>query len=748
MGSYEKDYIEELEYLKKTLEFLKNEMDRSNEILSSRMRDLIDSRTDMWEQSAHYTDDFEKLTDMNQHLNEVSNQAIIYSNAKRRVEKYRKVFSSPYFSRFDFVEDGLKESDKIYIGLINIMDEKTYGVLVYDWRSPISSMFYRCEPGRASFLAPSGEIAGEVTVKRQYKIKDSELKYFFDCSIRITDEVLQEVLSRNSSPKMRNIVETIQKEQDVIIRDLDNELLIVQGVAGSGKTSVALHRIAFLLYEGLGSNYQSNNIIIISPNNIFSSYISNVLPELGEENVEETTFDEIASRLINDRLLLETRSSQIEKLILCQDTKEGILKKQSIGFKGSGGFVEIIDRLIKYYGRHMIEFQDIYFDGKVIEKKEILRNFFLNDKLKTPMAKRLKRIEGMILDKIHPLQRKRLLKIEEIVRKDKSHEFDGKVFSRFLSIKMAGVFLKRIQRFTQIDYLEVYKTLFNDKELFYKLSQGIKLPCDIEDIIMRTREYLDKGMAEYEDCAPLMYLKLKLEGNSIFSDIRQVVIDEAQDYYPLQYEVFKLLYKDARYTILGDIHQSLDKTADKSVYDTAEKILNKKRSIKISLNKSYRSCCEINAFTRRLLKGECDVISFDRHGMEPSLIYEESRELIDQSIARDIENFYTQGFESIAVICKTQQEADTAWERLRESVNISLVSSTGTNIEKGIHIIPSCLAKGLEFDVVLIYDGSDSNYKTELDRRLLYVACTRALHRLAVYHTGSLSPFIARALQK
>lgn len=740
MGDYQEQLREERDYLEKTLSFLKKEIESMLSSVSQQKSGLTALRKDMWENTVHFANDFARLTEITHYLAELDSQTANYGNTLKRLEKYRKMLLSPYFGRFDFLEDGLADTEKIYIGLHNLVDSKTGDFYVYDWRAPVSSIFYRFEPGRASYQAPVGTISGEVTLKRQYKIQDAQLRYFFDCRVGINDEILQEVLRGKASAKMRYIVETIQKEQDVIIRDTDNELLIVQGVAGSGKTSVALHRIAFLLYNGLNSNLSSNNILILSPNSIFSKYISSVLPELGEENTVQTTFEDIARKLLDGRLKTETRNQQLEFVVSSQDQAD--LRMRDIRFKGSGEFVRILDRLISYYESSMISFEDIYFDGKILMTRQQIKNIFLKNRSFMPMAKRLKRIENIILERVQPLRKKRLEKIEKYVAQTDGHELEIKSFSRLLSIKKSRSFVDRIRRFTEVDYLSLYKTLFSNDELFARLAQGLRLPENIGEIIALTRKNLAGGLAFYEDCAPLLYLKLKLEGCTAFSEIRQVVIDEAQDYDLVQYEIFKFLFKDARYTVLGDVHQAIDKDVSLALYDKIIEILDKRKSVKIFLNKGYRSSYEINGFSQRILGVKRDFVSFERHETEPLVISKDTLDKHDDAIAREIADAAGRGHESVAVICKTAAEAEKLHARLKDRVNIKLVCSGGDEIEKGALVIPSYLAKGLEFDAVLASDVSAGNYSSELDRKLLYVTCTRALHRLALFHTGEKSPLL------
>jgi DNA helicase-2/ATP-dependent DNA helicase PcrA len=284
--------------------------------------------------------------------------------------------------------------------------------------------------------------------------------------------------------------------------------------------------------------------------------------------------------------------------------------------------------------------------------------------------------------------------------------------------------------------------LFNEKALFFKLSRGLTLPGNIEQILEATARRLKSGDISHEDSTPLLYLKLRLEGSDQFSHIRQVVIDEVQDYLPLHYEVFNLLFKGANYTVLGDISQSVETAADISFYDEVEKTLGRKRSIKFVLSKSFRSSFEISSFAKKIAGGNPDVIPFERHEAEPAVICGDTQEDLDRAIAGDAGFFLEQGYESVAIICKTAAEAQKLYAGLKDSTWARLVSSGDEEMERGIAVIPSYIAKGLEFDVVLVYNVSAENYSTDFDARLLYIACTRALHRLKLYYCGEKSPLL------
>lgn len=736
------NFSEEKAYLNKVLEVLKNVIEIEETNFSKRKTSLIQVGKDMWENSVHFSNDFEKMAEVTQHLSNVANETAIYRNTRRSMERYKRITGSPYFGRFDFAEDGSTDLEKVYIGLCNVADPKTAGIYVYDWRAPISSVYYRHELGKARYLAPYGEITGEVTLKRQYKIIDSELKYFFDSSVTITDEILQEVLRNNSSPKMRNIVETIQKEQDVIIRDRESELLIVQGVAGSGKTSVAMHRVAFLLYQGMEEKLQANNIMIISPNSIFSKYISNVLPGMGEENAEQTSVEEIFDMCFKGMVRIESRNERLEKVIGGTGGDESLLIRRNMEFKGSRVFVEILDRLLHYFEHRLLRFEDVYCNGVCIENRHLLKSSFLDNKIRMPAAKRLKRIEDKILERVHPVQKQRLKAIENIVQKMGGHEFEIKSFSRLLSMRETQRFLERLRKFTRVGSFDIYKMLFKSRALFYRLAKGLQLPADIERIISYTAEILAKDKLPYEDAIALLHLKQRLEGNDSFKDIRQVVVDEAQDYYPIHYELFKGLFGNASYTVMGDVCQTVEKDVGYNLYNDIADILDKRKTVRLFLNKSYRASYEINLFSRRFSTVKQDFESFVRHETKPEIIVENNQEALEKSVVEGILKYFSQGFETVAVLCKTARQAEALYYAVKGRIDIKLIGGQNQEIERGAMIMPVYMAKGLEFDAVLVYGADEKNYSGDLDRKILYIACTRALHRLSLYCAGEKSRFL------
>jgi len=743
MSEYKEKFIKESDYLNNIISLIEYKLELETNSLEDKKVDLIAARKDMWENTTHSSTDFDKVSDANQYLSALQAQTLSYGGTAKLVARYEKMLSNPYFARIDFTEDSYDDVEKIYIGLFNLMDDETHDIRVYDWRAPISSLYYRNELGPVEYIAPAGKIKGNVSLKRQFKINKGKMEYFFDSNLNIIDEMLKEALSKNMSPKMKTIVETIQKQQDLIIRDLVNELLVVQGVAGSGKTSVALHRIAFLLYQGLNLKLNSTNIVIISPNTLFSKYISNVLPELGEENIRELTFENIFYDFFENKISMETKSELFEEII-CADTEEGkTFMRSYVDFKGSQVFLEIIDRYINYFEHKMIPFEDIYFNGKLIENRNLLKSLVLSKKLNMPISKKLKIVEGRILDKVHENRKYRREKIEKIVTNSSRHQFEVKSFTRVLAAKETAAFMDRLHKFTEFDCYELYKKLFKNKEIFFKVSKGLNLPDNINEIIEYTNnKILDPQNIPYSDGIGLMYLKIKTEGCDLFGSIKQVMVDEAQDYYPIHYNILKLIFREARFTVVGDINQSVERKTDLSIYDNIISIFKKNRSNKLFLTKSYRSSYEINKFSQKLLVDSVDTEFFKRNEGKPEVICNLDSNNLEDKIIDDINKYKLQGFESIAIIVKSKKQATNLYSKLNNKINIKLVDYLDNDKINGTIIIPIYMAKGLEFDVVMVYGADSKSYKTEYDKKLLYIACTRALHKLSLYYTGEISKFL------
>lgn len=731
MDTNDSVYRMENAYLDSVLDFLKKEIAETRSTLELKKTNLYNARREQGVLVSDVTN-AGLSSDLSQHLLEDERQLASIENLSRRLMQDERLLVSPYFGRFDFVEDGENTADKIYIGLHNVYDSASGNILVYDWRAPISSIFYRCEPGKAIFTAPGGEISGDLTLKRQYSIENSKLQYFFDCSLYISDDILKEVLGHNASPIMQNIVRTIQSEQDKIIRDTKSDLLIAQGAAGSGKTTIALHRIAYLLYNSVQSGLTSDNIMIISLSDVFGKYISTVLPQLGEKNVRQTTFEGISASLTQLTPKL-TKNEFVDSLFVNEkkNPEKAQLVRDAYLFKGSRVFTEILSGFLNYYENNLIPFEDVVYDGKTIAKAAALKKLYLEDTTGMPPLSRLRRIENMLKSKIDIAQRLYHKKLEEEIIEEEDHKFDYKTVARYRAIKESNRVLGLISHFTKFSALDVYRALFDDKERFFSICQGFELPDNIAQIIDYTNSGFKSGIG-FDDTAPISYLTLLLDKTDLFEDVKQVVIDEAQDYLPIHYAIFGIIFKSAAFTVLGDICQAVETEESLSIYDDVKTFINKKNPEMLTLNKSYRCSYEIMKLAMKLEEKASQTVPFERHEKEPEFISIKDSEL-DEKLAADIKICFDEGFDTCAVICKTAADAQKMFDRLRTKINVSLIGTT-SEVGHGISVIPAYLAKGLEFDCVFIPDVSDKNYDGLLSKRLLYIAATRALHRLSLYY--------------
>ena len=591
------------------------------------------------------------------------------------LQKLYKIQNKPYFGSiiFNNPEDGLQN---IYIGITHVEDNLNYHV--HDWRSPICSLFYDYELGSAKYEAPGGTIEGIITKKRQYTIEDAKLLHIFDNEVNIDDELLQQVLATESSDKMKNIVNTIQKEQNQVIRNTSDKNLIVQGIAGSGKTSVALHRIAFLLYKIEALN--SKNVLIFSPNKVFSQYISNVLPELGEENTKETSIHDFLLSYLKEFKEIETFSSFIESYYQKKNTYVDLTK------------YKLSDNIINDLNNYLNELIDkAKFIDDIISRDITITKDELNYLLKTrynhfPLFKR----------------------IEVIAEKLCDWNYSGKYNKK----KSVEKILKNILSINK-DYINIYNNFFNSK--YSKIKT--------EDKQIKSKRFI-----KYEDSTILIYIKTILEGIDYNTNILQVVIDEAQDYTLTQYLLLFKIFKNASFTILGDINQTINPYYK---YNNLNNILNILPSSKyIELLKTYRSSEEIIEYTNKILNLK-HVSAIRRNNNKPVIKRNNITNLKEQLI-KDI-NTLKKEYKSIAIITKTDEETNYLYDLLSNDIIITKINQKSEEIVRDLVILPSYIAKGLEYDAVIIYTDIN-NYYTIDEKYLFYVACTRSQHQLIIYN--------------
>ena len=720
MGNNQTEKAFEEKRLAQTISLAEEQLKQAKEAADKKKSEIIEAKKDVRENTEHgitslYTSDgFEALVELSQYINPVTDKIIDYEEEEHKILLLEKMIKSPYFARIDFKFDDEDEFEKIYIGRSSLRKNSYQEMYVYDWRSPIASVFYRFMTGEAFYDAPCGRVTGELNLKRQYEIKNGTLEYFFDSDVQIVDEFLRQLLSQNTTAKMKAIVETIQHEQDVVIRDMENDLLMVQGVAGSGKTSIALHRAAYLMYQGLQTKLSANNIMIISPNSIFEQYISNVLPELGEDNVISSVFEDILSELLNGRKI-QSRNDFLENLIVNSKYKE--ISRNSIEFKTSSFFREILDQFLIDIPRQWIEFEDVYYEGKCVVSGQILKDKILG-RPETPLGIKLEQLEDYILEQIFG------------TGKGRGHKEEKNLIKQ------------EIQKFIKIDIVELYKILFSNEAYFYSLLQNSNPSQNIKNIWKYTKENLEADSLYYDDAIAIAYLYLKIYGTNKYKNIKQVVIDEAQDYYPLQYEIFNLLFSNAKFTILGDMKQTLAKKEDISFYEQIQKILNKKKSSLIMLDKSFRCTNEILNFSLKFIEQSSQIKSFNRNGDSPKVYIADNSEIFIDEIVKEIKLCQEKGFQSICLICKTEKNSIYLFNKIKHKLDIQLIKNGSASDLQGVFILPVYMSKGLEFDTVLICDADSQNYHDEDDKNLLYVACTRALHKLSLFCENEVSPLI------
>lgn len=740
MSDYNKELEQEQQYLKTITHFLKEQITVGGQAAAEQKQNLVALRKEMFEGGMPAVDDYDRNIELSQYHTMERIETSHYEHKLSKVEKYKRILDKPYFGRFDFTEDE-EEKEKVYVGYQNVMNDDTYEVMVYDWRAPIASMFYRSELGAASYKAPCGDIHGEVSLKRQYEIEKGELKYFFDCALTITDEMLQQALGNNASSHMKNIVETIQKEQDLIIRDVENDLLIVQGVAGSGKTSIAMHRIAFLLYERMSEGLTSENVMIISPNHLFGEYVSTVLPELGEDNVSYSTMEDFFEMYFKGEMHMRSRSSQLEFMITHKNRKR---IRENIHFKGSSTFITLLDRLVDCYENELLTFTDVKYAGQMIGKGSDLRKNFLDNPIQMAIGRRLDRIEHGLMKKLNALEKEKRREMMNELRKKGGYDYkdEEKVNNTLNSYHEET--LEAMRSFTKVNVFKLYEALFKDEALFNKLSEGLKMPKGIENIRSFTAKNLRPDLATYEDGMALLYLKIKIEDQHYYPQIRQLLIDEAQDYYPLQYKIFGEIFRNVQYTVLGDIGQTIEKSETEDLYEEIIRILEPKKALKLSLNKSYRSSYEISHFTQKLRDNQNMSIAFERHDELPIIAEQENMNQMFDWMEDKVKEYEASGYETIAIICKSQKEVNHVYSKISKKINLRKLNPEEDGFEKGVLIMPIYMAKGLEYDAVIVYEVNEENYYEKEDKQLLYIACTRALHRLSLCYTGKVSRYFER----
>ncbi|MBN2526061.1 MAG: ATP-binding domain-containing protein [Deltaproteobacteria bacterium] len=653
-------------------------------------REAKDQKTYLWENRSDM-DHAEKVS------TRLAAQQIVQSGevAKGSMARIAKLIQSPWFGRIDFRKNQNQSVPlKIYVGIHTFQDAKTRENLIYDWRAPVSTMFYDYELGPAKYNSPMGIVEGELELKRQFRIRNGQMEFVLESGLNIMDDVLQEELSRTSDDRMKNIVATIQRDQNAIIRNEDAPVLIIQGVAGSGKTSIALHRIAFLLYRHKDT-LTARDILIISPNKVFGDFISNVLPELGEEQIPELGMEQLADELLERKVRFQSFVEQTNLLL----EKGDDAMRDRIAVKSTVEFMKQLDAYIGHIKATRFTPTDIFIGNYSVPAGVVELAF--NKRADLPLTKRIKWTAEKVKHEIWVNYRVELATSERAELK------------------------RAIGQMTKKSTLRAfYKDLFAwmEKPHLFKPASG--------------------GRLEYTDVFPLIYLKMHLEGvDSPYTDVKHLLVDEMQDYTPIQYAVLSSLF-DCEKTILGDAFQSVNPYSS-SRAETIGTVFPQAESVQ--LHKSYRSSYEITQFANAI-SPNTNLIPVMRHGSAPQVIPCKTPKAERAHLLLELERFTQGPHRTLGIICRSQKQTETLHTAIiRHHPDAHLLTAQSTAFEDGITICTAHLSKGLEFDHVVIPEVTHQNYVNEMEKNLLYVACTRAMHRLTLTHSGTPSTFIPKA---
>ncbi|MED3550803.1 RNA polymerase recycling motor HelD [Cytobacillus praedii] len=770
------EFQQEQKRVDSVMQTITQEINKLEEETSRRRNEVVQIRKHFWDEIKVNTDTFddylETIIGLRQQAQALSVNQSAHRHASKRLSTLRRMREIPYFGRIDFIEEGTSTEEQIYIGISSLSDPNGEDFLIYDWRAPISSVYYDFQPGPAKYSTPGGTIQGILEKKWQYLIRSGVLQSMFDTSLTIGDEILQQVLGKGTDKKMHNIVATIQQDQNRIIRHDRGRLLIVHGAAGSGKTSAAMQRIAYLLYK-YRDRINADQIILFSPNSMFNSYVSNVLPELGEENMQQVTFQEYLDHRLSNEFQIENPFEQLEYVLIGVHTPSYKTRVASIRFKASSRFFEAIQSYRQSLEVSGMLFKDISFRGKpIVTSQQIADRFYRNEK-SLRFHNRLEKIKEWLIKKINDAIKEERSKpwvqeeIELLSNEDyhKAHsylaekrgfkgedkadyEIEPEALARLIAHQKMKPLRKQVQKFHFVDMKGMYRQLFANPEIIKGWIEW-ETPEEWGDICQMTLKILDEDKLFYEDSTPFLLLKEMILGFQTNSSIKHVVVDEAQDYSPFQFEFLRRLFPAARMTVLGDFNQAIFAHASEMVdFNTLMSLYGPDETEVINMARSYRSTKPIIEFTRKLISNGDRIIPFEREGERPKLTQLVDHIELHSCIASKIADLRSIDFNSIAIICKSAEESISAYESLSGLDEIKLLKSNSIEYEQGVVVVPSYLSKGIEFDAVIIYDASEDVYGDESLRRVFYTACTRAMHFLQLYCVGEPSPFLRDVLRE
>ena len=689
-------------------EFLQEEqnLEYTLDLLSKEILNYIQKRKDVADYILEYRkkfieeyrDDEDKVMEYFDHERYVKEE--MYRTIDRKLAEFTKLKESPYFGKVNFEDDGYAE--QIYVGRYGLTPEGSFDAAIVDWRAPVASLFYKGTLGETSYKSPNGEVPVDILARRQIMIKKGKLEGFFDSDVDVKDDILQMILSSNAGEKLKDIVMTIQKEQDEIIREERMKVVVVNGVAGSGKTTIALHRVAYLLYnfrEQLG-----DKVLILGPNDIFIDYIGDVLPTLGESNVNQQTFAHFAINEIGLNEPVVDFTAYLEEVL---KGNEEIINE--IKYKAGEEFISILDKKCEELEANYFDFKPAkFFDEEVVSLEEINELFEKHYKY-MPLFRRSQKVKRVITSKLKD-------KRDELVR-NLNVEVKEKLAS--LSEEQLVIEQNNIEFQRRIRVREIVRELMEQKN-------NLDAWIDNESIVDIYKEFTNTEQLSYLDLPAILYLMIKLDGKKTKQDIKHIVIDEAQDYSMLQFIVLKELTGCRSYTIVGDANQRLIKVEE-------EPAMLKLKSLfggfvkNYALNKSYRSTFQIMEYASKLLD-ENAIVPFVRKGKYDveEVEVNDQDDLID-TILESLEDYDDENYDNIAIITKDKEELKKIAPELKKFTKLLAFDREDVIYRGGKVIVPSYYAKGLEFDGVIIVNFDDNT-----EDLVKYIMATRALHRLKI----------------
>lgn len=698
-----------------------------------------------------YSTSMETALSIHQQQQLLSEREHAWQHSAKQLDTIERLKKKPYFARVDFKESNEKKPETIYIGLGSFADRDDH-FLIYDWRAPISSIYYDGKLGEVSYNSPEGEITVDMTKKRQFMIKDGKIESMFDTNESIGDQMLLEVLSEKSSTQMKSIVTTIQQEQNKIIRNTSADLLFVQGAAGSGKTSAILQRIAYLLYRYRG-NLTSSDVIMFSPNQLFNDYIKNVLPEMGEQNMVQMTYWQFVSRRLPG-MEVESLFKQFED----QNSDTNIS-----AFKDSVNFFNLVTRYAKHLNKRGMIFKNVYFRDKkkpYFDKekiKDIYYSFNENYKLANRIDATREELIKMLNRKIAPEVKKNwVMQAIEGLSRDELNELYDRPDQEFSSEKEEEKFLGRkivVKALKPVSNKINHNQFINMRAQYLSFLRAVPKMTDLskwniseedwQKHIEEVKENFKKHHIYMNDVSAYLYLYDLITGRRTDYEMRYAFIDEIQDYTPFQLAYLKYNFPRAKFTMLGDLNQAIfTKDESRSLLKQISGLFDPKKTDVVQLTKSYRSTKEITDFTKQILRQGEKIEAFNRRGPKPALWERSNEQEAIEALVKILDK-NNENQRTTAVITKDLASAKQVAEQLKQKGEKAiLIATANQRLVPGTLVVPSYLAKGLEFDAVVMWDASKENYHKLDETQLVYTITSRAMYELDIIYIGEKSPLL------